>query len=575
MAQTNYTPIQLYNSATATATPSAGNLAFGELAINYRDGKLFYKDYAGVVQILATQAGSASALTGGSAGAIVYQSGVSTTTFLSLGVTNYLLRAGASAPEYVNPASVVVGTATNVASGATGSIPYQSAAGTTTFVAAGTAGQVLTISGGLPTWATSGTATLATNLAGGAAGRIAYQSALDTTAFVAAGTAGQLLIANGTSAPSWATPSTITVGTASTAIDLSGGVLGSIPYQTGAGATTFLALGTTNNVLTAGVAGPQYVAQSTLSVGAATTATNIAGGVTGAVPYQTSAGATTLLAPGSNGFVLTMASGVPSWAAAGTATTATNLAGGSAGTLPYQSAVGTTAFLSTGSAGQFLISTGASAPVWTSGSSLSVGSATNLAGGTTGSVPYQTSAGTTTLLAPGTNGYVLTLAAGVPTWAAGSSVSLSANNTWTGTQSFVGSSSVVAEKLTNAAEPANIIGTPTPSTVNLYAASGAVTYYTSNATTNWTINFAFSSGTSLNTALATGDAMTFVLLSKQGGTPYYPTSFTVDGSPVTPIWLGGSAPISGDASSTDVYTFTVIKTAAATFTILAAQSQYA
>ena len=41
MAQTNYTPIQLYNSATATATPSPSNLAFGELAINYRDGKLF------------------------------------------------------------------------------------------------------------------------------------------------------------------------------------------------------------------------------------------------------------------------------------------------------------------------------------------------------------------------------------------------------------------------------------------------------------------------------------------------------------------------------------------------------
>lgn len=575
MAQTNYTPIQLYNSATPTATPSPSNLAFGELAINYRDGRLFYKDYTGAVQVLATQSGSASALTGGAAGAIAYQSGVSVTTFLSLGTTGFLLRAGATAPEYVNPNYLLVGSAFNLDGGAVGSLPYQSASGVTSFVAAGTTGQVLTISGGVPTWATSGTATLATNLAGGAAGNLVYQSGTNTTAFVTAGTSGQLLVSNGTSAPSWATPSTITVGTATTATNVAGGALGSVPYQTGSGATTFLALGTTNNVLTAGVAGPQYVAQSTLSVGSATTATNIAGGVTGAVPYQTSAGTTTLLAPGSNGYVLTMASGIPSWAAAGTATTATNLAGGSAGTLPYQSATGTTAFLSTGSAGQFLISTGASAPAWTSGSTLSVGTSTNLAGGTTGSVPYQSSTGTTTLLAPGTNGYVLTLAGGVPTWAAGSSVSLSANNTWTGTQSFTGTSSVVAEKLTNAAEPANIIATTTPSTVNLYAASGAVTYYTSNATTNWTVNFAFSSGTSLNTALAIGDAMTFVLISKQGGTPYYPTAFTVDGSSVTPQWLGGSAPISGDASSTDVYTFTVIKTAAATFTILAAQSQYA
>ena len=55
MAQTGYTPISIYNSATTTNVPTAGNLVAGELAINTADGKLFYKDSSGVVQTLATK----------------------------------------------------------------------------------------------------------------------------------------------------------------------------------------------------------------------------------------------------------------------------------------------------------------------------------------------------------------------------------------------------------------------------------------------------------------------------------------------------------------------------------------
>jgi hypothetical protein len=58
MAQTNFTPISLYYSATAAVVPTAGNLVAGELALNTNDGKLYYKDSAGVVQVLATKAGS-------------------------------------------------------------------------------------------------------------------------------------------------------------------------------------------------------------------------------------------------------------------------------------------------------------------------------------------------------------------------------------------------------------------------------------------------------------------------------------------------------------------------------------
>lgn len=64
MSATNYTPIQLYNSTTPAAAPSAGNLANGELAINIADGKLYYKDSGGVVKLLASSAGSAGDVVG-------------------------------------------------------------------------------------------------------------------------------------------------------------------------------------------------------------------------------------------------------------------------------------------------------------------------------------------------------------------------------------------------------------------------------------------------------------------------------------------------------------------------------
>lgn len=58
MAQTGYTPISIYHSTTASATPSPSNLVTGELAINVTDGKLYYKDNLGAVQTLASTGGS-------------------------------------------------------------------------------------------------------------------------------------------------------------------------------------------------------------------------------------------------------------------------------------------------------------------------------------------------------------------------------------------------------------------------------------------------------------------------------------------------------------------------------------
>ena len=107
------------------------------------------------------------------------------------------------------------------------------------------------------------------------------------------------------------------VATATSATNIGGGLAGSLPYQSGAGATTFLGIGSANYVLTSSGSAPQYVAQSTLSVGSATTATtstNLAGGVAGAISWQSASSTTGFTAAGTTGQVLTSAgTGTPTW----------------------------------------------------------------------------------------------------------------------------------------------------------------------------------------------------------------------------------------------------------------------
>jgi hypothetical protein len=60
-----------------------------------------------------------------------------------------------------------------------------------------------------------------------------------------------------------------------------------------------------------------------------------------------------------------------------------------------------------------------------------------------------------------------------------------------------------------------------------------------------------------------------------GATAYYNSAVQVDGSSVTPKWQGGSAPTIGNASSIDSYTYVIIKTGSAAFTVLASQTKFA
>ena len=123
--------------------------------------------------------------------------------------------------------------------------------------------------------------------------------------------------------------------------------------------------------------------------------------------------------------------------------------------------------------------------------------------------------------------------------------------------------------------PTTVSATAATGTINYDILTQSVLYYTSNASGNWTLNVRGNSGTTLNSVMATGEARTIAFLVPQGSTAYYQSGFTIDGTSVTPKWQGGTAPTSGNASGIDSYTYVIIKTGSAAFTVLAAQTKFA
>jgi hypothetical protein len=215
MAATNYTPIQLYFSTTASAVPLAANLAQGELAINITDGKLYYEDNGGVVQVIATKGagtigGSTTQIQYNNAGALAgnaamtFNSGTSTTTLTTLNLTNALgaTYGGTAQSAYTQ-----------------GDVLYASATNTLSKLGIGTVNYILTSTGTVPQWVapTSITVNTATNLAGGAAGSVPYQSGVATTTFLAIGAANRVMTSSGT-APQWVTALTGLTGVSSSSI---------------------------------------------------------------------------------------------------------------------------------------------------------------------------------------------------------------------------------------------------------------------------------------------------------------------------------------------------------------------
>jgi hypothetical protein len=190
-------------------------------------------------------------------------------------------------------------------------------------------------------------------------------------------------------------------------------------------------------------------------------------------------------------------------------------------------------------------------------------------------------AGSITIAAPGSGGTVTSITAG--TGLTGGAITTSgtialdytAASPWTGKQTFTGSTSVLAAKFVNVLETATISAIAATGTINYDITTQSVLYYTTNASANWTTNLRASSGTTLNTAMATGESITAAFLVTQGATAYYNSAVQVDGTTVgVTIKWQSAVPTAGNASGIDVYTYTVIKTAASTFTVLASVTPF-
>jgi len=159
---------------------------------------------------------------------------------------------------------------------------------------------------------------------------------------------------------------------------------------------------------------------------------------------------------------------------------------------------------------------------------------------------------------------IATAAANVPT----------TPRTFTATQTFSGTTASLAAAFTNAQEIVTVAAIAATGTVAYYTSVQSVLYYTTNSTANHTLNISHSPTTQLNAALAIGQAITVTFMNTNGGTAYWPSTLQVDGVTQTLKWQGGTAPTGGNASSVDVYTYSVIKTANATFTVLASQTKF-
>jgi len=143
-----------------------------------------------------------------------------------------------------------------------------------------------------------------------------------------------------------------------------------------------------------------------------------------------------------------------------------------------------------------------------------------------------------------------------------------------GASTFITYNTLTNPLITGIRETATISATAATGTINYDTLSQAVLYYTSNASGNWTLNFRGNGTTTLNSLMSTGQSFTATFLVTQGATAYYSSSVQVDGASVTPKWQGGTAPSFGNAFSVDVYTYAIIKTGSAAFTVLASQTRF-
>jgi hypothetical protein len=231
-----------------------------------------------------------------------------------------------------------------------------------------------------------------------------------------------------------------------------------------------------------------------------------------------------------------------------------------AGELAINTTDGKLYYKDTGGTIRLLASNGTSAPV------------TTISFGSTGLTPSTATSGVVTVAG------ILNIAnggTGASTLAGANIAVFNAPNTFTALQTFQGSATAASVKTSNIKEVATVSATAATGTINFDILTQSVLYYTTAAAGNWTVNFRGSVTATLDSIMSVGESISTTTLITQGATAYYNSAVQIDGttSGVTTVWQNG-APTAGDVSALDSYTYVIIKTASATFTVLATQTKF-
>jgi hypothetical protein len=208
---------------------------------------------------------------------------------------------------------------------------------------------------------------------------------------------------------------------------------------------------------------------------------------------------------------------------------------------------------------------GTSGDSFTIGGNLSVTGTSTLTGNVT--APTQSSSDNSTKVA--TTAFVTTKVGTLGTMSSQNATAVAITG---GT--IAGLTAFNAAGITTAGETTTVSATAATGTINYDVITQGVLFYTSNASANWTVNLRGNSSTTLNTLMAVGETRTVTFMVTQGSTAYYNNAVQVDGSSVTPKWQGGVAPSAGTASAVDIYTYAIVKTASATYSVFASKTDF-
>jgi len=240
-------------------------------------------------------------------------------------------------------------------------------------------------------------------------------------------------------------------------------------------------------------------------------------------------------------------------------TNVSSFSGGSTGLTPSTATTGAVSL-----AGTLAVGYGGTGATTITG--LVKGSGTSAFTAATAGTDYIAPPSGTAILKANSGGALANATAGTDYVAPGTATTFTAKQTFS---NATGGSS----KFPNILETATVSATAATGTINYDTITQSILYYTTNASGNFTINVRGDGTTSLNTLMATGEALTLTFLCTNGTTAYYNSLLQIDGSTVTPKWQT-AAPTAGNASSVDIYNYAIIKTGSAAFTVFASQTKF-